>query len=71
VRVALKAKIAESRKSQRQVAAEANITENRFSEIVRGWTNPTFDEETRIMRALNCSSQVFDRNAVIEIRSVR
>ena len=39
----LKLAIVAARKSQRQIAAEVRLTENRFSEIVCGWIEPSAD----------------------------
>jgi hypothetical protein len=59
-RVALKTAIFASDKTQRQVAAETKIPENRLSEIVRGWTDPRADERAALVRVLKCSRAVFD-----------
>ena len=42
-------------KSQRRVARESGITENRFSEIVNAWINPRPDEQLSILTALGPS----------------
>lgn len=52
VRISLKVAIWEAGKSQRRVAAEARIPENRLSEIVCGWVTPTTDEQQKIASAL-------------------
>ncbi len=52
VNVPLKVAIFASGKTQRQIAAAAGIPENRFSEIVRGWTNPRESERGAIAEAL-------------------
>ena len=52
MRIALKMAILAAGKSQRQVAAQCGIHENRFSEIVRGWTDPREGERKDIAAAL-------------------
>lgn len=42
-------------KSQRRVAAESGIVENRFSEIVNAWITPSPAERAAILRALNAT----------------
>lgn len=69
MRLGLKLKIIASGKSQRQIGAETGIPENRISEIVRGWADPRDTEMAELIRVLGCSSDVFDRNAVVEARS--
>lgn len=59
MRVALKARIFASGNSQRQVSALCNISENRLSEIVRGWASPTAREQDALMRVLRCGVDVF------------
>ena len=71
MRVALKSFIYASGKSQRQIAVEANITENRLSEFVRGWTDPTESEQRALIRVLGCPASVFHKDTVIEARSAR
>jgi transcriptional regulator with XRE-family HTH domain len=71
LRIALKSFIFASGKSQRQIAVESHITENRLSEFVRGWTDPNQDERLALMRVLGCPPAVFDKDTTIEARSVR
>ena len=71
MRLALKTSIIASRKSQRQIAAETNIHPNRLSELVQGWADPRAEERAALMRVLGCSSAAFDKDATVEIRSVR
>lgn len=54
-RLQLKIAIVAAGKSQRRVAADSGITENRLSEIVCGWAAPTSDEERRIATAVGGS----------------
>lgn len=56
-RLQLKFAILAAGKTQRRVAADSGITENRFSEIVCGWIDPTADERTRIAAVLNASPE--------------
>src|SRR5687767_9120707 len=53
MRLDLKIAILRSGKSQRRVAADAGLTENRLSEIVRGWIHPSDDERARIAAVLD------------------
>lgn len=48
----LKTAIFAAGKSQRQIAAACGIPENRFSEIIRGWTSPRSSERAAIAAAL-------------------
>ena len=50
--VKLKIAIVGSRKSQRRIAADCNIPENRFSSIVHEWTTPREHERRAIAAAL-------------------
>lgn len=59
MRVALKAAIFASGRTQRQIAAATGIPENRLSEVVRGWTDPRADEQRRLIRVLKCSPDIF------------
>ena len=68
MRPALKSVMFASGRSQRQIAARANIPENKLSEIVRGWADPTDAERAALIRELGCSADVFDRDA-LEARS--
>jgi hypothetical protein len=70
MRVALKAAIFASGNTQRQVAAAAGLPENKLSEIVRGWVDPTQAERAVLVRILGCSFDVFDLSTV-EKRSLR
>ena len=56
MRVRLKVACIESGKTQRQIAAESKIPENRFSEIVRGWVEPTADERAVLARVIGQSA---------------
>jgi|tagenome__1003787_1003787.scaffolds.fasta_scaffold13697914_1 hypothetical protein len=51
VNLRLKFAILEVSPSQRQFAAENDFAENRLSDIVRGWVEPTDDEARRLSRA--------------------
>ena len=53
MRLALKIAILASGKSQRQTAAAAGLSENRLSEIVRGWADPRDDERESLARILS------------------
>jgi hypothetical protein len=53
MRLALKLAIVAAEKSQRQIAAETRVlSENRLSDIVRGWVTPRDDEKTALARVL-------------------
>jgi transcriptional regulator with XRE-family HTH domain len=53
MRLRLKVAILAAGKSQRQVALETNlISENKLSDIVRGWTEPRDDEKAALARVL-------------------
>ncbi len=52
VLLGLKVAILENGKTQRQVAAEAEIPETRLSSIVRGWATPTEEERSRLAKVL-------------------
>jgi transcriptional regulator with XRE-family HTH domain len=72
VRAGLKAAIVARGLSQRQLSRLANITENRISEIVNGWVEPTKDERGRLAGLLQQSPDaLFDPHASVEIRSAR
>ena len=60
--VDLKTAIIRSRKTQRQIARETQILENRLSSIVRGWAEPRADERARLVRALGCSADIFSKS---------
>ena len=54
MRLRLKFAILAAGKTQRETAAETNIlSENKLSEIVRGWTDPRDDEKEALARVLN------------------
>ena len=55
MRVNLKIAIVRSGRTQRQLAKQCGINENRLSAIVRGWFNPRPDEQSRIADALGCA----------------
>jgi plasmid maintenance system antidote protein VapI len=70
MRVGLKAAIMARGLTQRQFSRLAETPENRISELIRGWTEPTTDERVRFARLLGQSSDVlFADDARIEIRS--
>ena len=52
MRLALKLAIVRSGKTQRRIAAETGITENRLSEIVCGWTSPHHHERVRLSEVI-------------------
>jgi hypothetical protein len=56
VRVILKAALLRAGSSQRRAALCCGIPENRFSEIVCGWTEPRPEERARIAAFLNIST---------------
>lgn len=66
MRLGLKMAIFATGKSQRQIASESGIPENRLSELVRGWADPRDEECSALIRVLACSADVFDRDAVVE-----
>ena len=55
MRLRLKFAILAAGKSQRQVALETKnlVSENKLSEIIRGWTEPRDDEKEALARVLN------------------
>jgi len=55
MKLELKLAILAAGKTQRQVAAECSppLSENKLSEIVRGWTEPREDEKLALARVLN------------------
>lgn len=55
MRVNLKLAFLRSGKTQRQIASDTGIPENRLSELVRGWAVPREDEREVLARALNRS----------------
>jgi transcriptional regulator with XRE-family HTH domain len=70
VRIPLKVAIVAKGYSQRELARDADISEQRISEIVRGWTNPTPAERDRLATLLRQPASVlFDDTAKVEIRS--
>jgi hypothetical protein len=71
MRVALKAAIFATGHSQRQVAAAAGVPENKLSEIVRGWADPSPSEQQALARVLGCSVNVFEQTRATEVRSLR
>lgn len=72
MRVGLKAAIMARGLTQRQFSRVAEIPENRVSELIRGWADPTSDERTRVARLLNLPAEtLFAEDARIEIRSGR
>ncbi len=66
----LKLSILKSGKSQRRVAAEAEVSENRLSEIVCGWTAARECEREALVRVRGVRiDQLFGDGATVEIRS--
>jgi plasmid maintenance system antidote protein VapI len=55
LRVHLKTAFVPAGKTQRLVAAEIGMPENRLSEIVCGWLTPTPEEQQKIAAALGQS----------------
>ena len=53
MRVNLKLAFLRSGKTQRQIASDTGIPENRVSELVRGWAVPRDDEREALAKALN------------------
>jgi transcriptional regulator with XRE-family HTH domain len=64
MRLRLKTAIWASRKTQRRLAVDLNMSENRMSEIVCGWVTPTPEEQKRIADALNESEDVLFGDAI-------
>jgi len=66
VRLRLKLAILAAGKTQRQIAAESlHISENRLSEIVRGWVTPDADEKAMLAQVLGQPIEVlFDEPLV-------
>ncbi len=65
LRLNLKTAILATGKSQRQFAADNGFSENRISELVRGWVSPSEDEARRIARATRKrTSDLFDTQQV-------
>jgi transcriptional regulator with XRE-family HTH domain len=48
----LKIAILRAGKTQRQIAFETGVSENRLSTLVNGWREPRSDERERLARAL-------------------
>jgi hypothetical protein len=64
MRLHLKTAIWAARKTQRRIAADARISENRLSEIVCGWVTPTDDEKARIANVVGGDPEtLFRENA--------
>jgi transcriptional regulator with XRE-family HTH domain len=53
MRIGLKLAIIQAGKTQRQVASESDIPENRLSELVRGWAEPRDSERAALAHVLN------------------
>ena len=53
MRLTLKLAILAGGKTQRQIAADARLSENRLSDIVRGWAEPRADEKQALAHVLN------------------
>lgn len=71
MRVGLKAAIMARGWTQRHFSRVAEIPENRVSELVRGWVEPTDAERVRIARLLNQSPDVlFAEGVHLELRNV-
>jgi len=56
----LKARMFALGKSQRAVAHEGGLSEDRLSKIVLGWTDPRDDERAALCRILGCGPEVFE-----------
>ena len=64
MRLNLKIAIVKAGKSQRQLGAETDIPENRLSQIVQGWVEPTPREQTAIAAAVREPPEnLFDETA--------
>jgi transcriptional regulator with XRE-family HTH domain len=64
MRFGLKAALLLQGKSQRELGKATDISENKLSEIVRGWTDTTTSERARIATALHKSEdELFDINS--------
>ena len=57
MRLALKIAILEAGKTQRQVGAECEISENRMSDLVQGWREPRSEKRVRLAAALKCPEE--------------
>ena len=53
MRLHLKTAIWATGKTQRRVAADSCMSENRLSEIICGWVTPSGDEKLRLARTLD------------------
>ena len=62
MRLQLKMAIHRSGRSQRATAALAGMSENRLSQIVRAWVEPTTDERIRLGEILGVGAEVFQRD---------
>lgn len=72
VRVGLKAAIMVRGWTQRQFSRVADTPENRISELIRGWVDPTPAERVRFAELLGTSADVlFSDDVKVEIRSAR
>jgi transcriptional regulator with XRE-family HTH domain len=70
MRVGLKAAIMARGFTQRQFSRLSNIPENRVSELIRGWTDPTEAERSLLGKLLDQPADaLFDTNVRIELRS--
>ena len=66
MRLGLKLAILAAGKTQRQTAAETKLlSENRLSEIVRGWAEPRDDEKEALARVLNQQVAVLFENSIL------
>src|SRR4051794_33579970 len=67
MRIGLKLAIIRAGKTQRQVASETNIPENRLSELVRDWADPREVERTALSRVLGVdATELFAPAATVE-----
>jgi len=66
----LKVAIVVSGQSQREIAAQAPITENRLSEIVCGWIVPRDDEKAAIARVLKQPINALFEDSTVEAERV-
>jgi hypothetical protein len=74
MRLNLKTALLRAGMSQRRAALCCGIPENRFSEIVCGWTEPRPEERARIAAFLNSTTDdLFDvrRTPAVEARGAR
>jgi plasmid maintenance system antidote protein VapI len=72
VRIGLKAAIMGKGWTQREFSRVSGCPENRLSELVRGWTDPTPMERARFVKLLQQPEDaLFNADTHLELRSVR